>query len=91
MIHVQLKVVSEFNMSIWESLTGIEGPNNFPTSGRFNPQTPMGISPWVRNLGTTLGKEKIFWPWYICTHNLQVRSAVALLIILWAQRVESRG
>ena len=61
MIHVQLKVVSksDFNMSIGESLGGIE---RTVLSGMFIPWTPMNISPSKRNLGTTWGKENSFLP-----------------------------
>ena len=37
MLHVQLNDASDFNMSIMRKLTGTEGTNNFPTSGRCNP------------------------------------------------------
>ena len=85
MIHVQLKVYQiSTEMSIWESLTGMEGTNNFPTSGRFNPEAPISVTPSKGNLGTTRGKEKVFWP----RHDSHPRptSKLDMLLMYWLCR-----
>ena len=43
-----------------ERLTGMEVTNNFPTSGRLNPEAPVSVTPSKGNLGTTRGKENVF-------------------------------
>ena len=62
MIHVQLKVVSEFNQDVHMRKVDRDGRNvnTFPTSGRFNPEAPISVTPSKGNLGTTRGKEKVF-------------------------------